>query len=212
MPRGLAGYAWAFPCLIDGAPHVNAGVYAWRRRPGVDLVALLRELKASSAGRQSAIRPLPFAVIRARRSSRRTCCWSATRPASSRSWARAFLSRSSTAAGRPAEILAARDRGDYAFDGAEGAFAAVGSAGSSAVSDEAATMFYGPGARLWLGLAARWPGAQEVGLRWYNGVDGFDRRSGWDAFRTALRWSLLAARRLVGCGKRWLPGRGALVQ
>jgi hypothetical protein len=50
-------------------------------------------------------------------------------------------------------------------------------------------MFYGPGARVWLGLAARWQGAQEVGLRWYNGVDGFDRRSGWDAFRTALRWS-----------------------
>ena len=52
----------------------------------------------------------------------------------------------------------------------------------------------GPGAKLWLGIAARWKGAQEVGLRWYNGVDGWDRRSGWDAFRTAVRWSLAQRR------------------
>ena len=48
-------------------------------------------------------------------------------------------------------------------------------------------MFYGPGARLWLGLAARWRGAQAIGIRWYNGVDGWDRRSGWEALRMALR-------------------------
>jgi len=60
--------------------------------------------------------------------------------------------------------------------------------------DQAATMFYGPGARLWLALAARWTGAQEIGLRWYNGVDGWDRRSGWEALRTALRRRAVASR------------------
>jgi flavin-dependent dehydrogenase len=30
--RGLAGYGWSFPCLIDGAPYANRGVYSLKRR------------------------------------------------------------------------------------------------------------------------------------------------------------------------------------
>jgi hypothetical protein len=54
-------------------------------------------------------------------------------------------------------------------------------------------MFYGPGARLWLGIAARWRGAQGVGLAWYNGIDGWDRRSGWAAVRAAFTGSAVAS-------------------
>ena len=28
LRRGLRGYLWAFPCLIDGVPHANIGAYA----------------------------------------------------------------------------------------------------------------------------------------------------------------------------------------
>src|SRR4029077_5257504 len=27
-PRGLRGYRWTFPCLVDGVPHANVGAYA----------------------------------------------------------------------------------------------------------------------------------------------------------------------------------------
>jgi menaquinone-9 beta-reductase len=27
---GVSGYSWSFPCMIDGEPHRNAGIYEWR--------------------------------------------------------------------------------------------------------------------------------------------------------------------------------------
>ena len=189
VPRGLAGYAWAFPCLIDGAPHVNAGVYAWRRRPGVDPVALLRELQGELGGATVRHQAAPI-----RCHSRSPFVAPHVLLVGDAAGVEPLMGEGISFAleyGRWAatEILAARDRGDYAFDGAEERFRRSWVGRKLRRLGQAATMFYGPGARLWLGLAARWPGAQEVGLRWYNGIDGFDRRSGWDAFRTALRWS-----------------------
>jgi 2-polyprenyl-6-methoxyphenol hydroxylase-like FAD-dependent oxidoreductase len=150
--------------------------------------SLLREPKASSAGRWSAIRPHPFAVNRGPFVAPHVLLVgdaAGVEPLMGEGISFA-LEYGRWAAG---EILAARDRGDYAFDGAEERFRRSWVGRKLRRLGQAATMFYGPGARVWLGLAARWQGAQEVGLRWYNGVDGFDRRSGWDAFRTALRWS-----------------------
>lgn len=40
--EGLAGYAWSFPCLIEGRPHWNVGVYSLARRgEGARLARLL---------------------------------------------------------------------------------------------------------------------------------------------------------------------------
>jgi len=88
------------------------------------------------------------------------------------------------AAGELADALV---RDDFSFAGAEARFRQGWVGRKLRRLEHAATMFYGPGARLWLALAARWRGAQEIGIRWYNGVDGWDRRSGWEALRTALR-------------------------
>ena len=30
VAAGLPGYCWSFPCLIDGVPHLNAGIYEWK--------------------------------------------------------------------------------------------------------------------------------------------------------------------------------------
>jgi flavin-dependent dehydrogenase len=90
------------------------------------------------------------------------------------------------------EIAMALARNDCALEGAEQRFRSSWVGKKLRRLSQAATMFYGPGARLWLALAARWEGAQAVGLRWYNGVDGWDRRSGWDALWTALRGSAVA--------------------
>jgi len=82
--RGLRGYAWAFPCLIDGTPHVNVGVYAcggagpqdarvrrgaWRwlgREPrrgwrsGTDLAVLLHALQMDLGGAPVRYRAAPI--------------------------------------------------------------------------------------------------------------------------------------------------------
>ncbi len=189
VPRGLAGYAWAFPCLIDGKPHVNAGVYAWRRRPGVDLVALLRELQGELGdasirhqaapircfGRTAFVAPRVLLVGDA----------AGVEPLMGEGISFA-LEYGRWAADEIAPALAADA---FAFEGAEARFRQGWVGRKLRRLGQAATMFYGPGARLWLGIAARWRGAQEIGIRWYNGVDGWDQRSGWEAFRTAVRSS-----------------------
>lgn len=190
VPRGLTGYAWAFPCLINGQPHVNAGVYARRRRPGVDLVALLRELQGELGdatvrhqaapircfGRTPFVAPRVLLVGDA----------AGVEPLMGEGISFA-LEYGRWAADEIAPALAAQA---FAFAGAEARFRHGWVGRKLRRLGQAATMFYGPGARLWLGIAARWRGAQDIGIRWYNGVDGWDQRSGWDAVRTALRGSI----------------------
>ena len=192
VPRGLAGYAWAFPCLIDGRPHVNVGVYAWRRRAGVDLVDLLGDLQRELGGAAPRHQAAPIR------------CFShapfvaphvllvgdaaGVEPLMGEGISFAFEYGRWAAV----EIAAALARDDCAFGGAEARFRHGWVGKKLRRLGQAATMFYGPGARLWLGIAARWRGAQEVGIRWYNGVDGWDRRSGWEALRSALRGPTLS--------------------
>ncbi len=57
VPRGLAGYAWSFPCWIEGRPHWNVGVYSVRRRgEGVRIAELLDRRGATAARRAHPIR------------------------------------------------------------------------------------------------------------------------------------------------------------
>ena len=46
---------------------------------------------------------------------------------------------------------------------------------------------------LWFAIAGRSRRAQELGLRWYNGVDGWDQRSGWQALRALCSGRFTAA-------------------
>ncbi len=36
VPAGIRGYSWSFPCLIDGKPHLNVGIYDQCPRDAVD--------------------------------------------------------------------------------------------------------------------------------------------------------------------------------
>lgn len=189
VPRGLAGYAWAFPCLIDSEPHVNAGVYAWHRSPGIDLVALLRELQGTLGGAEVRHQAAPIRCF-----GRGRFVTPHVLLVGDAAGVEPLMGEGISFAleyGRWAadEIAMALARDAFGFAGAEARFRAGWVGRKLRRLGQAATMFYGPGARLWLGLAARWRGGQEIGLRWYNGVDGWDRRSAWDAFRTAVAWS-----------------------
>jgi flavin-dependent dehydrogenase len=189
VPRGLAGYAWAFPCLIDGAPHVNAGVYAWHRRPGIDLVALLHDLQGTLGGAEVRHQAAPIRCF-----GRGRFVVPHVLLVGDAAGVEPLMGEGISFAleyGRWAadEIATALARDDLRFAGAEARFRAGWIGRKLRRLEQAATMFYGPGARLWLGLAARWRGGQEIGLRWYNGVDGWDRRSAWDALKGAVAWS-----------------------
>jgi geranylgeranyl reductase family protein len=192
VPGGLRGYAWAFPCLIGGAPHVNVGVYARRASGGPDLVRLLRgaqaELGIAGVRHQAApIRchtPASFTA----RNVMLVGDAAGAEPLMGEGISFAFEYGRWAAA----EVAAAVERDAFHLVGAEARFRRSWVGRKLRRLDQAATMFYGPGARLWLAIAARWRGAQRIGLDWYNGVNGWDRRSGLEALRAALSRSAAA--------------------
>jgi flavin-dependent dehydrogenase len=51
----------------------------------------------------------------------------------------------------------------------------------------ATRLFYGGTWRFWFALAERSARLRGLGIKWYNGVDGWDRRSGWEAVRALAR-------------------------
>jgi flavin-dependent dehydrogenase len=189
VPQGLRGYLWAFPCLVGGVPHVNVGAYSVGaagvgKRLHALLDAELTRLQAPGVARQS------FPI---------------------RWYARG------TAVAAPHVMLAGDAAGvdplmgegiSFAFEyGRRAAAAALRAIATQdfTFADYAAAvhtswmgrklrrlnlatrLFYGRSWRLWFAVAARSERAREIGLRWYNGVDGWDRRSGWEALRAWRR-------------------------
>ena len=51
----------------------------------------------------------------------------------------------------------------------------------------AARRFYGARPGFWFGLAGLSRRAQRIGLAWYNGVDGWDERTSWQALWALVR-------------------------
>jgi menaquinone-9 beta-reductase len=187
--EGLRGYVWSFPCLIDGVPHANVGVYsAGAENCGPLLARLLRQQVERMGAQPTAVKAFPI-------------CWSNTRAR--------MAAPHVMLAGDAAGVDSLLGEGiSFAFEyGRRAAAAAVHAlAGSdfsftdyeTAVRSSwmgkklrrlalATRVLYGPTWRLWFALAARSPQAQDIGIRWYNGVDGWDRRSGWDAVHAWLR-------------------------
>ena len=168
---GLRGYRWAFPCVVDGVPHVNVGVYAL---PPVDGPRLQAELAAQLAG----------VGARGRHG------WKAF---PIRTWV------AGTAVAAPHALLVGDAAGCDALMGegisfaleygvlAADAIAAAGRTDDWSFRSYAravargplgrklrllaflARRFYGPRSRFWFGLAGSSRRAQRIGLDWYNG-------------------------------------------
>lgn len=187
VPDGLAGYCWAFPCLIEGRPHVNVGVYTRRADGRADPLALLARVR-EEFGATAAVRH-QAAPIR---------CWGRS------PFTAANVLLVGDAAGTESlmgegisfafeygrwaagELARAAASGDVSLRGAEQRFRGSWVGKKLNRLDLAATMFYGRGWRPCFALAARWKRAQRIGLSWYNGVDGWDRRSPWRALANAM--------------------------
>ena len=186
--RGLRGYAWSFPCVIDGMPHVNAGVYAL---PPVDGAAL-QEALARELGRIGA------PAMRWRAFPIRT--WT---PETVVAAPRVLLA--GDAAGTDplmgegisfaleygvlaADAIAdARRTGDWGFAGYARAVRHGPIGCKLRRLGQAATLFYGRHHELWFRVAGVSRRAQRIGMAWFNGVDDWDRRSPWAAL-AELAW------------------------
>jgi flavin-dependent dehydrogenase len=182
----LRGYVWAFPCLIDGTPHVNVGVYSVEAEgTGPQLMRLLQaRLDAMGAPASVPVKSFPI---------------------------RWYGKGVHVAA--PHVLLAGDAAGvdplmgegiSFAFEyGRRAAAAAMRASASHDFSfadyerdvstswmgrklhrlGTAVHLFYGPTWRLCFPLVARSRRAREIGVRWYNGVDGLDQRGDWDVLR-----------------------------
>lgn len=187
VPKGLRGYAWAFPCVINGEPHANIGVYAVEAHGnGALLYRLLREhLERLHAP----VVPVKSFPIR----------WYGEGVR--------IATPHVLLAGDAAGVDALMGEGiSYSFEYGRRAAATAAAAlatqnfefenyelGESWMGKKlrrlemATRLFYGRTWPLWFAIASLSPEAREIGIRWYNGIDGWDRRRGREALRAWWR-------------------------
>ena len=195
VQNGLRGYLWAFPCLIDQVPHVNIGVYslgtaslsnaALRQCLTQEIDRIRSPDRAESPRRLQAFpiygydpqRPLaaPHVVL-----------------AGDAAGAEPLMGEGISFALEYGEfaaqaVLRALHTQDFTFGDYTQSITQSWMGKKLARLSFATKLFYGRTALIWFTLAARSRRLRSVGLKWYNGVDGWHQRSGWDAVRTVLR-------------------------
>jgi menaquinone-9 beta-reductase len=199
VAQGLKGYLWEFPCLIRGVPHVNVGVYSLgdTRLTNADLHRLLAcevaSLKPQVSSPKSQVSSLKFRAFP-------ICGYSPGRPLAT-----------------PHVVLVGDAAGAEPLMGEGISFALeYGKFAAQAILPALRTkqfdflqytehvsrswlgkrlsrlhltthLFYGSTSRFWFALAARSRRFQSIGLKWYNGVEGWCQRSGWEAVRAVLQ-------------------------
>jgi len=206
VPAGVRGYSWSFPCLIDGRPHLNVGIYDQYASP--------------ENGRESA---RPSLIDSVRRAFADLDLPSAPRfykafPINWYAGERSFAAAGAMLAGDAAGVDPLMGEGiSYAFE--HGRLAAIAAdnflAGDPSALAEydralhdgavgrklrrlayAARRFYGPRHRMYFRLAMFSRKAMSIGVDWYNGARDTDEVP---ARRLITRW---AAAVLLGLSVR----------
>ncbi|MBI3797992.1 MAG: NAD(P)/FAD-dependent oxidoreductase [Deltaproteobacteria bacterium] len=198
VAQGLKGYLWEFPCLIRGIPHVNVGIYSLgnTRLTNADLHYLLACEVASLSPVPSPQPLTPSPKFRA---------FPIYGYAPGRPLATPHVVLVGDAAGAEPlmgeGISFALEYGKFAAQAILPALRAKqfdflqyteGLSRSRLGKKLArlhlfARLFYGSTSRLWFALAARSRRLQSTGLKWYNGVEGWHQRSGWEIVRAVLQ-------------------------
>ncbi|GIW39789.1 MAG: dehydrogenase [Candidatus Binatia bacterium] len=180
VATGLRGYAWTFPCLVRGEPHANVGVYSCD----------IRERRLERALRE-----------RVRRLCGKDLPWKAfpVRGTSPPLRAPGVLLVGDAAGVDPLlgeGISCAFEYGRLAAESLERAFR-TGEFGFEEYGDRvrlgplgrklrrlsrATSLLYGRSWKVWFAFLRRSRRAQDVAVRWYNGVDGLDDEPLWKLF------------------------------
>lgn len=186
LRQGLRGYLWAFPCLIDGEPHINIGAYSLTP-VGAPLDAALTDYLREFTDTVPRRCAFPIHWYRPGARLAGPHAWlvgdaAGVDPLMGEGISLA-LEYGSFAAAAAARGLAGGDLSGAAYQRAiDGSWM-----GSKLRRLHLATrLFYGSTARVWFAMAEHSRRVRALGLRWYNGVDGWDQRSGWDAVRALL--------------------------
>jgi flavin-dependent dehydrogenase len=177
---GLRGYRWVFPCVIGGVPHANVGVYALPPVDGIrmrrELDAMLAEVAAAPAGagwKAFPIRTFDAGTTVAAPHALLVGDAAGVDPLMGEGISFA-LEYGVLAADALVEGRASADLGCAAYARA----VVEGPLGRKLRRLALGTrLFYGPRRRLWFRIAAASRRAQTIGLAWYNGQGGWDRRS-----------------------------------
>jgi flavin-dependent dehydrogenase len=189
-PQGFRGYRWVFPCLVDGVPHANVGAYALPPTDGgrlrAELTHELARLGARPAPRSWKAFPIRTYQGGARVAAPRVLLVgdaAGVDPLMGEgiSFALEYGVLAADA------IIAARATGDWSFRRYARQVARGPVGRKLRRLGLGARLFYGRRSRLWFRLAAASPRAQRLGLAWYNGVDGWDRRGPFAAVTALLR-------------------------
>lgn len=186
LQRGVRGYLWAFPCLIDGRPHANIGAYAVTPSGTALDEAFDEYLGELGAGTPRRVAfPIHWYEPGARIAS--DGAWlvgdaAGVDPLMGEGISLA-MEYGELAAGA---IIAAVRRRDGDARAYQRAFEQSWLGAKLRRLHLATRLFYGPTWRVAFALAERSRRLRALGLRWYNGVDGWDRRSGWEAVGALL--------------------------
>jgi flavin-dependent dehydrogenase len=174
---GLRGYRWIFPCVIDGVPHANVGVYALPPVDGARLRAELDAMLAGAGGRAAGWKAFPIRTFLRGQAVAAPHALLVGDAAGCDPLMGEGISFALEYGRLAAEaILAARARGDWSFRGYARAVHRGALGRKLRRLGLAARLFYGPRPRLWFRLAAASPRAQAIGLGWYNGTGGWEER------------------------------------
>lgn len=193
---GIPGYSWSFPCVIDGVPHRNVGIYQWRAvtiGEGERRSRLLDELRR-------AFPAIDLAYARGGFRSYKAFPIRWYNPRDHYAAGRVILAGDAAGVdplmgegisfalehGRMAANAAARflDGDTEALDAYDRALHRGYNARKLGRLAFAARCFYGPRHRFYFKIASLSRHAQILGLDWYNGANGVDETS---ALRIAAR-------------------------
>ena len=189
VSAGIPGYAWSFPCLIDGNPHLNVGIYDQHPRAsgaaGGEQAQMLTELRAAFPelplaaleNRTQAFRAFPIRWFDARDryvNGRVILAGDAAGvdPLMGEGISCAF-EHGKLAANAVAEMLGGNSRALAAYDRALHRGAVGRKLGKLSF---AARHFYGPRHRMYFRMARMSRRAQDIGVDWYNGAHHTDER------------------------------------
>lgn len=186
VAEGLRGYAWAFPCLIEGEPHVNLGVYSVHMEG-----ALLRRLLDRQAARIGAsvgrVQAFPIHWYRDDAPLAGGGALLAGDAAGVDPLMGEGISFCFEYGRLAAEAVAATRRRRQDLADYQRAVRSSWMGRKLRRLGLATRLFYGSSQGIWFSLAARSRRAQQLGIRWYNGVDGVDRMSIWQGLRLLRR-------------------------